>query len=46
MSYTLCFAPQTCARVPLMALEEAGAAYQLKLVQLSKGEHKRPDYTP
>ncbi len=44
MSYTLYFAPHTCARVPLMALEEAGADYQLKLVQLSKGEHKRPDY--
>lgn len=44
MSYTLYIAPGTCARVPLMALEEAGAAYDLKLVRLMKGEQKRPEF--
>jgi glutathione S-transferase len=42
--YTLYFAPQTCARVPLISLEEAGADYTLSLVQLMKGEHKTPAY--
>lgn len=44
MSYTLHIAPGTCARVPLIALEEAGADYDLSLVRFMKGEHKRPDY--
>ncbi|MEN8833166.1 MAG: glutathione S-transferase family protein [Pacificibacter sp.] len=44
MSYTLHFTPGTCARVPLVALAESGAEFDVKHVQLMKGEHKRPDY--
>ena len=44
MTYTLYAAPGACSRVPLMALEEAGADFDLKLVRFMKGEHKRPDY--
>lgn len=40
----LCFAPQTCARVPLIALEETGARFETRLVAFMKGEHRGPDY--
>lgn len=42
--FTLFAAPGTCARVPLIALEEAGADYDLRLVRFMKGEHKSPDF--
>lgn len=44
MNYTLHIAPGTCARVPLIALEEAGADFETKLVRLMKGDQKRPEY--
>jgi glutathione S-transferase len=44
MNITLAFAPGTCARVPLIALEEAGVPYETRLVRFMKGEHKSPDY--
>lgn len=44
MSYTLHIAPGTCARVPLIALEEAGVDFDTKLVRFMKGDHKRPEF--
>lgn len=37
-------APGTCARVPCIALEEAGAEYALRLVRFMKGEHRSPEF--
>ena len=42
--YTLYAAPGTCARVPMITLEEAGADYELALIRFLKGAHKQPDY--
>ena len=41
---TLFHAPQTCARVPTIALEEIGVPFETRLVRFLKGEHKSPDY--
>jgi len=41
---TLFFAPDTCARVPLVALEEIGGPYSLEVVSFMKGQHKSPEY--
>lgn len=41
---SLCYAPVTCARVPLVLLEEIGAPFELRVMRLMKGEHKSPDY--
>lgn len=38
------FAPGTCARVPLIALEEIGVPFETRLVAFMKGEHRRPDF--
>lgn len=40
----LFFAPGTCARVPLVTLEELGVPYTWQLVRFMKGEHKSPEY--
>lgn len=40
----LYFAPSTCARVPLIALEEIGLPYKTRLVRFMMGEHKSADY--
>jgi glutathione S-transferase len=40
----LFFAPDSCARVPLITLEEAGAAYELEVVAFMKGQHRSPEY--
>ena len=40
----LYFSPGACSLVPLIALEEAGAAYTSHPVLLSRGEHKKPEY--
>ena len=40
----LFFAPGTCARVPLIALEEIGLPIEIHLVRFMKGEHKSPEY--
>ena len=44
MDITLAFAPGSCARVPMIALEEVGVPYEKRLVRFMKGEHKSPDY--
>jgi len=41
---TLYFAPDSCARVPLIALEEIGHAYTLETVAFMKGQHRSPEY--
>jgi glutathione S-transferase len=38
------FAPDTCARVPLIALEEVGNPYTLEVVAFMKGQHLSPEY--
>ena len=42
--FTLYAAPGTCARVPLIALNEAGADFDVALVRFMKGAHRAPDY--
>ena len=37
-------APGTCARVPCILLEEAGADFETRVVRFLKGEHKSPPY--
>jgi glutathione S-transferase len=41
---TLFFAPDTCARVPLIALEEIGCRYSLEVVAFMKGQHRSAEY--
>jgi len=41
---TLYMAPGTCARVPAIALEEAGVDFETQLIRFMKGQHKSPDY--
>lgn len=41
---TLHFAPDTCARVPLIALEEIGCPYSLEVIAFMKGQHRSPEY--
>jgi glutathione S-transferase len=41
---TLFFAPGTCARVSLTALEETGAPFETRLVAFMAGEHRAPDF--
>lgn len=41
---TLYFAPGTCARSALVALEEADAEFSLQVVAHMLGEHKSPEY--
>lgn len=41
---TLHFAPGTCARVPLIALEEIGAPFETRLVAFMAGGHRKPDF--
>lgn len=44
MELILFFAPGSCSRVPLIALEEIGLPFDARLVAFMKGEHKTPDY--
>jgi glutathione S-transferase len=44
MPLTLYFAPGTCARVPLIALEETGAAFDTQVVAFMRGDHRAPDF--
>lgn len=44
MRIALYFAPESCARVSLIALEEIGCAFDLNLVRFMKGEHRSPAY--
>ena len=38
------FAPGTCARVPLIALEEIGAPFATRLVAFMAGGHRKPEF--
>ncbi|MFK7945883.1 MAG: glutathione S-transferase family protein [Paracoccaceae bacterium] len=40
----LYFAPSTCARVTMTALEEIGQPFETRLIAFMAGEHRRPDY--
>src|SRR5262245_26723082 len=42
--YTLYWSPGSASVAPHACLEEAGAAYTLKRVDTSKGEHQQPEY--
>jgi glutathione S-transferase len=42
--YTLYAAPGACSRVPLIALEEADATFDVQLIRFMKGAHKQPDF--
>jgi glutathione S-transferase len=44
MTMTLYFAPGTCARVPLIALEEAGSPYETRVVAFMRGDHRSPEF--
>ena len=41
---TLHFAPDTCARVPMIALEEAGHPYDTEIVSFVRGDHLSAPY--
>ncbi|MEP5938248.1 MAG: glutathione S-transferase family protein [Erythrobacter sp.] len=40
----LYFAPSTCARVTLTALEEIGQPFETRLIAFMAGEHRQPDF--
>lgn len=40
----LYFAPDSCARVPLIALEEIGCEYEISVIAFMKGEHRSEEY--
>ncbi len=40
----LYMAPGTCARVPAIALEEVGVAFEAQVIRFLKGQHKSPEY--
>ena len=44
MRPVLYFAPQSCALVPLITLTEAGADFELRPLNMRKGEHMTPQY--
>lgn len=44
MKLELHFSPGSCSRVPLIALEEARASFETRLVAFMAGEHKSPAY--
>ena len=41
---TLFFAPDTCARVSMIALEETEHPYKTELIAFMKGDHSSPRY--
>jgi glutathione S-transferase len=43
-SLNLYFAPGTCSRVPLIALEQTRVTFEVTLVNMMAGVHKSPDY--
>ena len=43
-AFKLFFAPETCARVTLTALEEAGAEFETSVIAFLAGEHRKPDF--
>jgi glutathione S-transferase len=41
---TLFFAPDTCARVSMIALEETEHPYKTELIAFMRGDHRSPRY--
>ena len=37
-------APNTCARVPTIALEEAGATFETELIRTAAGQQQTPEF--
>jgi glutathione S-transferase len=44
MSLSLFYAPRACSMVPYIALTEAGAEFDVRVVNMAKAEHMAPDY--
>jgi len=44
MNLTLYYCPYSCATVPWLALTEAGARFEVRAVNLSRGEQTTPEY--
>lgn len=44
MKLVLYYAPNACSLVPYVTLTEAGAAFEVRPVNLGKGEQRSPDY--
>ena len=44
MSLVLYYAPITCAMAPYITLTEAGAAFEVRRINMRKGENRSPDY--
>lgn len=44
MNITLYYAPIACSLVPYIALTEAGAEFEVKVLNFLKGEHLSPEY--
>src|SRR6202167_3131461 len=44
MKLTLCYAPIACSLVPLINLNEVGASFEVRKINLRKGENMTPDY--
>jgi glutathione S-transferase len=44
MQITLYYAPFTCALIPFVLLEEAGAEFSVETVNMFKGGHMRPEF--
>lgn len=40
----LYFAPDTCARVSMIALEEVGLPYEARLISFVRGDHRSPEF--
>lgn len=43
-TYTIYYAPGTCARVAMISMYEAGVEFEPRLVKFMKGEHRSPEY--
>src|SRR5262252_2367686 len=41
---TLYYGPRTCSLAPHIVLEESGEKYEPRKLDLSKGEHRTPEY--
>ena len=44
MTLMLCFAPGSCSRVPLIALEQIGRPFETRLIAFMKGEHRSLEF--
>jgi glutathione S-transferase len=44
MNLTLCYAPIACSLVPLINLNEAGGSFEVRKINLRKGDNMTSDY--